>query len=237
MPGKLERKIQELEDIREIERVVARYQYYHTAMKWAEGHDLTFARDADTTFLPFGSVIRGHDQIRAAWSNGLKSEVELNQKHLAKRYPGESLPADAGLRYEHAMTTPIIEVAEDGKTAKGVWISPGYVSQPTETGTNTLWGWHRYAIDFIKEDGAWKIWHHHIYSEFTSPHDQSWVERSLSAVTNESEVAPDGERTDDTPYSPFEARTLAPRLPEPYRSFDKTFSYANIVKNPAGKKP
>lgn len=30
-----------------------------------------------------------------------------------------------GILPVHSLTTPVIEVAADGKTARGVWISPG----------------------------------------------------------------------------------------------------------------
>ena len=60
--------------------------------------------------------------------------------------------------------TPVIEVAGDGKTAKGIWYSIGIGVRPNvnSDGTytkSTSWMWEKYAVDFIKEDGKWKIWH------------------------------------------------------------------------------
>ena len=64
----------------------------------------------------------------------------------------------------HVTTTAIIEVAEDGKTAKGFWYSPGMIK---ETGQNAQAIWEAYGADFVKEGDEWKIWHLHMYTDFT----------------------------------------------------------------------
>ena len=62
----------------------------------------------------------------------------------------------------------MIEVAGDGKTAKGVWIGIGFVARTdAQTGeAQCFWEWGKYGVDFIKEDGVWKFWHFHIYRIF-----------------------------------------------------------------------
>ncbi|MBQ9031222.1 MAG: nuclear transport factor 2 family protein [Parasporobacterium sp.] len=64
----------------------------------------------------------------------------------------------------HVTTTSIIEVAEDGQTAKCFWYSPGLVAETGQSG-NTIW--EAYGVDFVKEGGEWKIWHLHMYTDFT----------------------------------------------------------------------
>lgn len=63
----------------------------------------------------------------------------------------------------HTSTTPVIEIAGDGKTAQGAWYSPGIGVLPQyEDGKihlQSMFFWEKYGADFIKEDGAWKIWH------------------------------------------------------------------------------
>ena len=65
-----------------------------------------------------------------------------------------------------------VEVAKDGKTAKGVWLSPGHEScyipdfskfpdwkkgdplpENLEIMSSCEWAWSKYYVDFIKEDG------------------------------------------------------------------------------------
>ena len=64
----------------------------------------------------------------------------------------------------HVTTTGIIEVAEDGQTAKCFWYSPGLVAETGQSG-NAIW--EAYGVDFVKEDGQWKIWHLHMFTDFT----------------------------------------------------------------------
>jgi len=64
----------------------------------------------------------------------------------------------------HVTTTAVIEVAEDGQTAKAFWYSPGLVAETGQSG-NAIW--EAYGVDFVKENGEWKIWHLHMYTDFT----------------------------------------------------------------------
>ena len=54
----------------------------------------------------------------------------------------------------------VVDVAPDGKTAKGRWYSFGGVATPDQkTGkTNPGIVGGLYEIDYIKEKGAWKFW-------------------------------------------------------------------------------
>jgi len=63
----------------------------------------------------------------------------------------------------HVTTTGIIEVAEDGQTAKAFWYSPGMIM---ETGQSAGSIWEIYGVDFVKEDGEWKMWHLHMFTDF-----------------------------------------------------------------------
>jgi hypothetical protein len=88
----------------------------------------------------------------------------------------------AGSMMFHSLTSPVIVVAGDRKTAKAVWYSPGYVSQTPNGVKDSKWMWERYGIDFALEDGHWKIWHFHVYTDFAS-------DREAKAAT----AGPDGQ--------------------------------------------
>ena len=108
---------------------------------------------------------------------------------------------------------------------------------PTMEKLQAYWHWDRYGIDFIKEDGKWKIWHFFVGREFTTPYEKSWVD---TAIDNEDAYDfaiqafkewPGFTEPHATPlnhfetYSPYKVPILQPRLPEPYRTFSETFSY------------
>jgi hypothetical protein len=96
---------------------------------------------------------------------------------MEKRFvnPGEKAPGEApGQLHVHAMFSPVIEVAADGKTAQGVWDSFGpNLSNATDVGS---WLWVKYGVDFIKEDGQWKIWHMQVFALFNTPYNKSITE-------------------------------------------------------------
>jgi hypothetical protein len=135
-----------------------------------------------------------------------------------------------GQMYMHVLTTPVIEVAGDGKTAKGVWISPGQEVTPAGTGKLTAyWAWLKYGADFVKEDGKWKFWHLNVFGIFLTPVNKSWVEESLPPYTGKiklpDEVKPDRVTAYWTTYSPTRLQPNVPEPPEPYETWDEATSY------------
>ena len=64
-----------------------------------------------------------------------------------------------GMMAMHCPVCPVIEVAGDGKTAKGVWIGLGLLAmKDRKTGEPTgAYEWDKYGIDFIKEEINYKL--------------------------------------------------------------------------------
>ncbi|KAK7968684.1 hypothetical protein PG988_007757 [Apiospora saccharicola] len=105
-------------------------------------------------------------------------------------------PAPAGKLILHQTTTPTIEVAEDGETAKGFWLMAGLesgVTEPENVGAMpeclyepveknvqgkrvwAHWVWCQYALDFLKQDGEWKIWHFRCLEVSRAPFSENWI--------------------------------------------------------------
>lgn len=73
--------------------------------------------------------------------------------------------------------TPIVEVAEDGRTAQGVWTSSGAETwREGDEKPQGYWRWGKYALDFIQENGVWKIWKMRFYPYFMTKFDESWTQ-------------------------------------------------------------
>lgn len=175
-------------------------------------------------------------------TNNMES-LKQNLEKISKIYPEiENIPENigAGSAYTiHTQTTPIIEVAGDGKTAKGLWYSPGistnavFKNGKVETGGN--WFFEKYAVDFIKEDGEWKIWHIGMYYDPTPPTWGAMGEMMAEPQPGEDaeEPAPSAgglkmTKPNPNPYeswTPKSVLKLEPRFPEPYYTFSETFSY------------
>src|SRR5262249_36136111 len=144
----------------------------------------------------------------------------------------------------HMLTTPVIEVAGDGKTAKGVFMSFGNVSGTMVAGgkATSQWTQEKYGMDFVKENGRWKIWHLRTYVDFYVPTDKSWLDPtansaaapppSQTAAKHEAGVKeepgvsfamakPDENGNYYEGYTTTRVPTQAPALPQPYCTFSE----------------
>ena len=108
------------------------------------------------------AYVEGHD---TSWLSSAKSYCEKNGIDIEGWTDEEILDVYGGVGQLllHVTTTAIIEVAADGQTAKCFWYSPGMIAESGQSG-NTIW--EAYGVDFVKEDGVWKMWHLHMFTDF-----------------------------------------------------------------------
>jgi len=134
-----------------------------------------------------------------------------------------------GHLFLHPLASIYIEVGGDLKTAKGICLSIGIESASDKDGKLTpAWGWGSYGVDFIKEDGLWKIWHFHIYRIFRAPYKESWTafnpdDDNLMPMSDA--MRPDRPGKDDYPYRANQMFIFKPDPPEPYETFDEAKGY------------
>ncbi len=88
----------------------------------------------------------------------------------------------------------MIEVGADGETAKGIWIMAGlesglmdpevakgvppWVLSGGDVDGKPVWAhwvWCKYGVDFIKQDGEWRIWHFRCYEVARAPFNRDWI--------------------------------------------------------------
>lgn len=132
------------------------------------------------------------------------------------------------------MAAPIIEIAGDGKTAKGLWASLGSYNDVEACGPLSHWAFGFFAVDFIYEADTWKIWHLQYVKDIDSVCGESWgkpaqprQELETFAPLNDFKYPAFTEKREGFPlYTPLRAHMEAPRIPEPYETFADTFSYA-----------
>jgi hypothetical protein len=114
----------------------------------------------------YGSIwdayVEGHD---TSWLQSAKRYCQQNNIDITGWTDDQILDVYGGVGQLllHVTTTAIIEVARDGKTAKAFWYSPGMIAESGSSG-NTIW--EAYGADFVKENGVWKMWHLHMFTDF-----------------------------------------------------------------------
>jgi hypothetical protein len=147
--------------------------------------------------------------------------------------PAEKLPGVVpGALHVHSMLTPVIEIAADGNTARGVWDSFGpNIANANEIGD---WLWLKYGVDFVKEAGQWKIWHLQAYAIFSTPYDKSITQSARERAGANDRAGrpgpPDASWTGPKEMWVYDGKTAprGPKIPEPYCSFDPQDSYGNV---------
>lgn len=222
----------------EIENLFNRYMYLHNAFQ-------------DEQIIPLW-VKQGTEGIRARYTNA----GQYTDYDSVIRYH-QGRPAPVGKLILHCTTTPVIEVAGDGDTAKGVWIMagtesgltdpeaakeiPDYMYSPGDVLGKKVWAhwvWCKYAIDFLRQDGEWKIWRFRCYELARAPFEENWVsfggknqdafELDLMYFGDDGRpvfmpAADEPVPTPYNPYSPTAKQTLEPQPPTPYDTFTDTF--------------
>ena len=165
-------------DEQAVENVMSRHVLYHCYGEHREEmEELWVQEPANQATATFGrnqgyevgydyiwqSYVVEHDaswlQSASAWC--LENGVDISgmtDEEIIDTYGG------VGQLLLHVTTTAIIEIADDGLTAKGYWYTPGMLKQTDFANADSMW--ENYGCDFIKEDGEWKIWHLHMYTDF-----------------------------------------------------------------------
>jgi hypothetical protein len=132
----LQNHIRTLQDIEDIKRLQRAYGYYLEHAMYNEMADL-WTDDGEMQWVGLGTFF-GKEKIRKLWSV----------------LPGQGTSA----LLHHAMQlSPIIDVAPDGKTAKGRWYAFGIGVMPSDEKLWSAASSGLYENEYVKQDGIWKI--------------------------------------------------------------------------------
>jgi hypothetical protein len=123
----------------------------------------------------------------------------------------------------HFIATPMITVAADGKTARGVWRSPGVEAVRPGAGEEpvALWSFGAYAADFVYLDGQWKIHHLQWFRAIKCTFADGWV-KDLSMTHSSGPIDSPNVKpaTYHNPYTPDSVQEPVPPCPPAYESYD-----------------
>ena len=163
-------------DVQAVENIMSRHVLYHCYGEHCqEMEDIWVQEPANQATASFGQnqgYCIGYDAVWEFYGTShddafvTKGKAYLeNQGVDTTSMTDEELAQYGGIGQLllHVTTTAIIEIAEDGKTAKGYWYSPGMIS---ESGSAASSIWEAYGADFVKEGDDWKIWHLHMFTDF-----------------------------------------------------------------------
>ena len=190
-----------LRAVTEIQNLMGAYTVNHVP-KNMHDHVELFAMEMDDVSVAVGDrgVFVGPEAVRGLFGQSFRMDLKGNM-------------------LIHYLATPMIEVAGDGKTAKGVWRSPGIeaVVFPGDDSPTPLWSFGAYAVDFIHVGGRWKIWHLHWIRTIKCRVAEGWVDDLSMAFGGPLPDAPDVRPpTYHNPYTPDAVQESVPPCPRPY---------------------
>lgn len=226
------------EDQRTIKNLMGKYVNCLLLNRQGEIFDAFFSKRPDVSLTFNDGSYVGPQNISGYFA------VLVERNKLSARLLQQRLPEKLGDKTEEELygigpfhvkplTAPVIEVAEDGETAKGLWFCLGCNAEVTSRGPEASWTWGYFAGDFVYENDDWKIWHLQYLNDVDSLCGQSWG-KAVESYPELAEFAPlkdfrlppyTVQETVRPLYTVDRPLTGAPRLPEPYRTFSETFSY------------
>jgi hypothetical protein len=233
-----EQLVQRWEDQRAIKNLMGKYANIVLLNReqeimerfWSKGEDLSLGFN-DGYYV-------GRDAV-SGYYEAVEARNMLVAKTLQKKFPeqlgGKSDEEIYGVGpfKVKPLYNPLIEVAEDGQTAKGLWSCQGAHNEVGGSGPVANWTWGYFAVDFRKEEDGWKIWHLLYVNDVDCICGQSWGKPQqeypalpeFEALAQFQYPAYSVARENRALYSPQRPVTLTPEIPSPYRTFAETFSY------------
>lgn len=148
-------------------------------------------------------VFRGEPAIRAAVFTALQ-------------------PLKTGEMLEMQVASPMIEVAQDLKSARALFATSGYGAAPQQGGLPVAtWNWGTLAADYVLcAEASWKILNAHYFRFIECSYQGGFVD-DLSRIHRSHPMHPMAEATTyHHPYSPLAIRQAIPAAPQPYESYN-----------------
>lgn len=165
----------------------------------------------------------GMESIRGYYVNAHQSRLENQMK------ANGTAQLNAGNLYAHPISTGLVRVAEDGKTAKGMWYSTAQETTALPDGAaEARWMMEKLAADFVREDDGWKIWHLMIAADLNSEAGEDYSSQPVYVDWDRDFVKCEFGKPDIEALchdATFNWWDNYPPMPMPYETFTDDISY------------
>lgn len=150
----LEVQTARLEAASAVKRLQRAFGYYLDAAQWDEAADL-FAESA-TIEMGLDGVYCGQARIR----------------QYLRALGGGRTGLKPGQLHEWFQLQPVVHVAPDGLTAQARWRAFVMAGQ---LGESALWGEGPYEVEYVRQDGVWRIAKLHWYQTIIVAYEGGWL--------------------------------------------------------------
>ena len=221
------------------QNLMARFTFAQEQGMEAEWFDELWSGREDISLGENNGFWIGRQPVRRAWAEGRAAARQADAEILRVSRP-EAGPGDGSMDRVNLMS-PLVEVARDGETAKAMWYCPGVSARSEAVGKMHLcWHYIRYAADFIREEGKWRLWHVFAGSEFRFEMGHAYIPATGMKPLPDATEYPQNPDTAHLPlgrtkmppydlsmqvYSIDYGWSAYPAEPIPYERFEDTFTY------------
>ena len=219
-------RIQRLWDIENIKTLMHKRVFLQTADQREEELDTMWVSGINVETASYGAnwgYYVGMEAIRGYYLNAHEKALEK------QKLENGAADVNLGNMYARPVSTGLVELALDGKTAKGLWYSIGHISWAQPDGTARVqWILGKIAVDFLREDDGWKIWHVVIATDLQSEAGADYMQQKVDLPDEENAAYVEF----GTPNLPMRTHNERynwldnyPAPPVPYQTFDEDNSY------------
>jgi hypothetical protein len=236
----------------ECENLMSLHCYYHAGGVHREEIEEFWVKEQPLTWAHNFGQMKGLENYTACYADDQEANAEAYYALLEAVYPEVATVRDRRALTEEAMhllVSPIIEAAADGKTAKGLWYTPGCIfsTLTPRKEQEGMWIWERYGADFALENGRWLYRNLKVCCDIAGAMDEAdWgLSPPMSgpppgAEGEDGAGAPppnDGRKASEVNVpgplhynlSPTQTPQDRPKMPLPYETFGETHDYAALT--------
>jgi hypothetical protein len=220
------------EDKREIKNLMGKYANLLILNRDDEIYDMLWSKSrADTAFGVNEGWYAGADSVKRRYLARYEKNraiASMLGERLSSRFGGRRGDELYGVGVFRSMpvSCPIIKIASDGRTAKGLWVCQGSAADMYPYGPAARWIWGYYDVVFIREEDGWKIWRLKWLEELSarcgtdwgSPEETPGDLPEFAGIRDLTEPAPDREETLYTAWSPTRPLFYA-KVPNDYATY------------------
>lgn len=158
----VEKRAHDADDYRQIMNIMGKHVFGYYGQIQEKELDQYWSKREDIVYAHGEMAYYGRENVYNYYT-GMTDALKSQGREIAKRIYGKEFDAQYGPGYKvmNMLLSPYIEIAQDGQTARGIWMAFAYMTHLNkEDGKpETSLGLSRYSAEFIRENGQWKLWH------------------------------------------------------------------------------
>lgn len=229
-------QVTRLWDVDDVTDLIAKHSFYYSNDWRRQEIDDLWVKDAQyarTASLGFNNgYYVGMDDIASFYVE----ETEKCRYEQLKKYSDkdpdvayDNTNLGLGVSCYHTCTTPLVYIADDGKTARFMGFDLGHQTYGKPEGdADAYFVFGLVFADCVKEDGEWKIWHLILEHEHTVPVGVGYNTIPVRLQPGDDPI----ELESGTPTDPgrvhdplFGWEYIFSDMPKPYRTYDEKYGY------------